>query len=156
MGYPVALLNEKEGFDNRISFVSTFDEKMMAQLYDEYVRSCTGVQKEHLPRRCPIRKSPDTGRYELQFDERNLRYNFDALMNFIGRCISEGVVKAAKILDGGQIGGTAYVVTPGLPKKFEFFSNRDLLNKITLKEMTFADVLVDRDRISVSDYLKKN
>ncbi len=154
MGYAVAQLAEKDGFDRKISFTSLMDEKTLAQAYDAFAKTCSGVRRDHLPLRCPIRKSPEGGTFELQFDERNLSYNFDTLMAFIAQVISTGVVKAAKILDNGKIGGTAYVVTPGLAKKFEFFPKSDTLAKIATGELTYAGILVSDDGITVADYLK--
>lgn len=155
MGYAVAQLAEKDGFDKKISFVSSLDDKAIAQAYEAFVKTCSGVRRDHLPLRCPIRKSPESGNYELQFDERNLSYNFDSLMSFIAQAISAGMVKAAKILDNGKIGGTAYVVTPGLAKKFEFFPKDDMLSRIAAGQTAYVDILVSDDGVSVADYLKK-
>jgi hypothetical protein len=155
MGYAVAQLAEKDGFDKKISFASSMDEKAVAQAYEAFVKTCTGVRRDHLPLRCPIRRSPEGDRYELQFDERNLSYNFDSLMVFIAQIISEGMVKTAKILDNGKIGGTAYVVTPGLAKKFEFYPKSDTLSKIATGELTYAGILIGDDGVALSEYLKK-
>ncbi|MBA4372179.1 MAG: hypothetical protein C0402_04895 [Thermodesulfovibrio sp.] len=155
MGYSVAQLAEKDGFDKKISFISNMDEKAVAQAYEAFAKTCSGVRRDHLPLRCPIRKSPENGNYELQFDERNLSYNFDSLMSFIAQVISAGIVKAAKILDNGKIGGTAYIVTPGLAKKFEFYPKSDTLSKIATGELTYAGILIGDDGVTVSDYLKK-
>jgi len=155
MGYAVAQLAEKDGFDKKISFISSMDEKTLAQAYEAFAKTCTGVRRDHLPLRCPIRRSPESGRYELQFDERNLSYNFDTLMVFIAQAISEGIVKAAKILDNGKIGGTGYVVTPGVAKKFEFYPKSDTLSKITTGELTYAGILVSDDGVTLAEYLKK-
>ncbi|MDA8082655.1 MAG: hypothetical protein M0024_03230 [Nitrospiraceae bacterium] len=154
MGYAVAQLGEKEGFDKKISFASTMDEKAVAAAYEAFAKTCSGVRKDHLPLRCPIRRSAETGLYELQFDDRNLSYNFDTLMNFISQVISEGMVRAAKILDNGKIGGTAYVVTPNIAKKFEFFPKEDTLRKISDGTLTYAEILTSADGITLSAYLK--
>ncbi len=155
MGYSVMLLGEKEGFDKKITFVSALDEKEVQKSYDTFVRSCSGVRRDHLPLRCPIRRSPEGGRYELQFDERNLSYNFDSLMDFIARIIGEGAVKAAKILDGGRIGGTAYVVTAGVSKRFDLVPSQEVLGRINRGELAYAEALKSDDGLTVAEYLKK-
>jgi len=155
MAYAVSLLSEKDGFDGKIAFESSLDENGLSALYDEYVKGCTGVQKEHLPRRCPIRKSAGGGNaYELSFNDHNLRYNFDALMSFLGKVLAKGTVKSAKILDGGRISGTAFVVTPGLSKRFSYFATTEILSRLSKGDVAYADIMVDEDKVPLCEYLK--
>ena len=153
MGYTVAQLGEKEGFDKKISFVSAMDDKAVQAAYDSFVKGCSGVRRDHLPLRCPVRRSPESGMLELQFDDRNLSYNFDTLMAFISQIISEGMVKAAKLLDGGRIGGTAYIVMPGQAKKFELIPRGEVLARVASGEMAYADALVSDDGVSVAAFM---
>ena len=155
MGYSVALLGEKDGFNKVISFATNLDDKALSDAYDAFGKTCTGVRRDHLPLRCPIRRSADSGNLELQFDDRNLTYNFDSLMVFIAQIISSGHVMAGKILDGGRISGTAYVTTPGLAKKFEFYPKQDTLGKIASGALTFADILTSDDGKTLAAYLKE-
>lgn len=154
MGYAVLLLGEKDGFDRKGVFKSALDKNGLTDHFEKFKKSCSGVRREHLPFRCPVRETQEPGSYEIVFDERNLSYNFDTLMAFIGEIISGGIVKMAKVLDNGRIGGVAYIITPGTCRKFEFFPNSEMLSKLNRGELTYADVLAAEDGTTVNDYLK--
>ena len=153
MGYGIALLGEKEGFDKRIIFSSDHDEQSMQKMYDDFRRQCVGVAMDHLPLRCPVRRHENS--FELILDDRNLSYNFDSLLTFLGRVISSGRVKAARTLNGGAYGASAYLVKPGSSVKFDCFPSPDLLTKIRSGTMSFMDILKDSSGTTLTETLKK-
>lgn len=142
MGCVVLQLGEKEGFAKPVMFSSDLDEQAMQKAFDDFRKQCVGVAKEHLPHRCPVLKKGET--YELLLDERNLTYNFDSLLSFLGTIMSKGMVKAAKVLNGGAYGASAYLVTPGSAVKFDCFPSSEVLAKIQVGTVSFMDILKDK------------
>ncbi len=155
MGYSIALLGDKEGFDKRILFNSSLDETEIRSRFDAFKAKCSGVAKEHLPFRCPVKNTGETGKFELVLDERNLSYNFDTLMQFLSEIVTAGRVKAAKVMDGGRFGSSAYVVMPGNSMKFDFFPVNDMMAKIEGGQLAFMDVMKNSSGITVREYLEK-
>lgn len=155
MGYSISLLGDKDGFDKRIFFSSALTESDMAKNFEGFRAKASGVAKDHLPFRCPIRKTETEGRFELLIDERNLSYNFDSLMQFLSEVISEGLVKSAKVMDGGKFGASAYVVTPGISMKFDFFPVNDMMTRIQAGNLSFMDVLKNSKGEIFRDYMTK-
>ncbi len=155
MGYSISLLGDKEGFDKRILFYSSLDETEIRNRFDAFKAKCSGVAKEHLPFRCPVKNTGEAGKFELVFDERNLSYNFDTLMQFLAELVTSGRVKAAKVMDGGRFGASSYVVTPGISTKFDFFPANDMMTKIQSGQLAFMDVMKNSSGITVRQYLEK-
>jgi len=152
MGYSVSLLGEQDGFDKRILFRSSFSEAEIKDRFEAFRKSCTGVAREHLPFRCPIRKLEE-GSFELLMDDRNLSYNFDSLLRFLGEVVSSGSIKAVKVLDGGKVGASGYVITCGNAEKFECYPSSDHLAKIERGQLTFAELLKNNNGMSMREYI---
>ncbi|MBI5846807.1 MAG: hypothetical protein HZB31_02485 [Nitrospirae bacterium] len=155
MGYSIALLGDKEGFDKRLLFHSSLDETEIRSRFDAFKATCSGVAREHLPFRCPVKKVEGEGVFELVLDERNLSYNFDTLMQFLAELVTAGKIKAAKVMDGGRFGASAYVVTPGISMKFDFFPANDMMTRIQNGQLAFMDAMKNSSGITVRQYLEK-
>jgi hypothetical protein len=155
MGYSIALLGDKDGFDKRILFDSSLDETDIRSRFDVFKAKCSGVAREHLPFRCPVKKAGEAGKFELVLDERNLSYNFDTLLQFLAELVTAGRVKAAKVMDGGRFGASSYVITPGISMKFDFFPVNDMITKIRSGQLAYMDAMKNSSGITVRQYLEE-